>query len=652
MADLSLSLSNKGKPGAFSLSSINSSKLTNNTFSTSGFKPNTKNLSNVNPTRVNSITKSTTEKKVTNNEDKAPLHDEVFPSSPSPEGGYEVTDLLGRRHTIKPGVTSDEALDIILGKNWVSRNLWNIVDGTVQGLSIYATGGASQLVVGGRAWMSIQAARRSLLGIKAGMSTLRYYYDPSQSNGHPNSFVYSLALGFGGQIKFGNISDALSGLVAKNSILYKLAHTSHDWHDFANTNSIQSFSLKTTLGGRFYRGGQFIPGGDRAPIGGAIYGGLKVGFNNIYYNQGLDNLEKQWFTATALYKGKAFKSPYQYQIEHGGTDESHGGSNDYYTQLGRAQISAEVRNNIYTETQNKLDSESENIQFAAGKFGTAYDRYVSRDLKNKAEGLNFLGNYVAEHKNKGIYLSEQIEENRLWIQNYNWEVKEQILNGNLFEKAKGIASLPGLIGSNLTTGAQNLIYLARGLVNSGTTTVVAPIGGLAYDTYMMAMIKLAIKDPVADPKVTKQVTKALGTKELYVKQTAVLKGNKNLRLPTENELREFYGVSTYEYENAPTTQNGFTTQYQRRNIEKEAKLDKGNKALYDRRDAMQKELAALKKEHEAGWVFTKKWTDAENARQEYLTGWIKTYNESIAIIENRIRSTPPKTSVETPKRKR
>jgi hypothetical protein len=196
MADLSLSLTNKGKPGGFNLSNINASKLITNTFGTQGFKPNAKNTSNVNSKEVHKVTKADKKEQPASGEEKPPLHDEVFPSSPSPQGGYDVTDLLGRRHTIKPGVTSDEALDTILGKHWLSRDLWNIGDGIIQGLAIEATGGASQLIIGGRAWMSIKTARKALIGVKGGVSTARYYLDPSQSpkHGDPNGLIYSLGL--------------------------------------------------------------------------------------------------------------------------------------------------------------------------------------------------------------------------------------------------------------------------------------------------------------------------------------------------------------------------------------------------------------------------------------------------------------------------
>ena len=48
-------------------------------------------------------------------------------------------------------------------------------------------------------------------------------------------------------------------------------------------------------------------------------------------------------------------------------------------------------------------------------------------------------------------------------------------------------------------------------------------------------------------------------------------------------------------------------------------------------------------------IFAKPWTPQETERLDFLNGWIKTYNETIAIIENGVRRTPPKNSVETPK---
>jgi hypothetical protein len=89
----------------------------------------------------------------------------------------------------------------------------------------------------------------------------------------------------------------------------------------------------------------------------------------------------------------------------------------------------------------------------------------------------------------------------------------------------------------------------------------------------------------------------------------------------------------------------------KRDIEAEAKKDKVNKTIYDARAKLQKEYEDLKKQHNSSFmgIFAKPWTPEENERRDYLVGWIKTYNETIAIIENGIRRTPPKNSVETPK---
>jgi hypothetical protein len=619
MENLSLSLTNKGKPGGFSLSNINSSKLTTNTFGTQGFKANTKNTSNVNSKEVHKVTKADKKEQPASGEEKPPAHDEVFPSSPSPQGGYDVTDLLGRRHTIKPGVTSDEALDTILGKHWLSKDLWNVGEGIVQGLAIEATGGASQLIIGGRAWMSIKTARRALIGVKAGVSSARYYLDPSQSHGDPNGLFYSMGLGIGGQFKFGNLYDGLDGLVSHNSSLYKIAHTAHDWHYWSGKNRISAgYYGPIQIGNRydFTKGISLKNFSDLSKF----KQGTSLTVDNLFFSFGADNLEKQWFTATNLYKGKAFKSPYQYKMEKYGAH--YGEKDDYYGKIN-----------------SKLDSELEDIEVSAGKFGTAYDRYVSRENEYKAEGMNFLGNAVSEQRNKGQFLKEVMDENHVHIQTDNWLLKEQILNGNLYEKTLGIISLPGQTAANLLVGAENIGYAARGFVNSAVETVVTPFGELAYDAWMYAMVKLTVKDPATTTKVKKQEKKANGTTTLFIKSDSYqAKMNQQVR------DAEIYS-GTYKTNEAARMKKTLT-------LSKE-QMDKiaANKKLYDNRAALQKELNALKKEHEKGWIFTKPWTDAELDRAKYLTGWIKTYNEFIQIAEGGGRTTPSKVSVETPKNK-
>ena len=117
-------------------------------------------------------------------------------------------------------------------------------------------------------------------------------------------------------------------------------------------------------------------------------------------------------------------------------------------------------------------------------------------------------------------------------------------------------------------------------------------------------------------------------------------------------MREFLGVDTYELASTGKSNgNVFANPWQKRNIEEEAKKIKSNKAIYDKRAELQKELTTLKKQHEASFmgIFAKPWTPQETERLDFLNGWIKTYNETIAIIENGVRRTPPKNSVETPK---
>lgn len=622
MADgnLSLSLSNKGGIGGFNLKNIGS-KPAINTFGNQGFKANAKNVSNVNTKEVHNVTKAAKVEPPAASESKPPAHDEVFPSSPSPQGGYDVTDILGRRHHITKGKTSDEALDEILGHNWLSKDLWNVAEGIVQGLAIEATGGASQLVIGGRAWMSMQAARRALIGVKAGVSTARYYLDPSQSHGDPNSFAYSLALGLGGQLKFGNFHDLTDGLVSHGSTLYKIGHTSHDWHTWANTNRLALGIYGGINIGNKYDFGKGIS--LKGSSGLSKFNNTSLQVDNLFFSVGTDNLEKQWFTATNIYKGKALKSPYQYQMEHGG-GEHYGESNDRYSKIN-----------------NKLDSQLVEIELSAGKFGTAEDRYVSRENEYKAQGMNLLGNAVGEHRNKGQFLMEVMDENRVHIQTENWAVKDQIVNGNIVQKIKGIASIPGLVADNILFGAENITYGVRGLINAGTETVLTPIGEFIYDVALFTAVKLTVKDPATTTKVKKHEQKVNGSTILYINSDSY-----KTKLKQQERDAEIYS-GTFKANETARIKKALT-------ISKEqADRMAANKPYYDKRAALQKQLSALQKEHEASFLglFKKPWTEKELDQAKFLTGWIKTYNETISILENAGRTTPQKNSVETPKKK-
>jgi hypothetical protein len=618
MADgnLSLSLSNKGSVGGFSLKNV-ISKPTTNTFGNQGFKANTKNISNVNTKQVSKVTKAAKVEPPPSGEEKAPIHDVVYSSTPPPP--TVVNDILGVPQVYAYGTTKEQALNQSLGPGWQSKIVWNLADGFVQGLTLLGTGGASTVAFAGRTFDRLNVSRQALLGVKAGFSTLRYRYDPAQQSGPvPNSWGYSFALGLGGQIKFGNIADILGKYGDHGSKLYKLAHTSHHWHEWAQENNISLFNNYGKV---------------------SLFGGT-FGVTNLYNSFGLDNLEKQWFTGSGLYKGRFNTTPPLYSLQMKIGDGNLLGAEFAYGTL-------DFRNNrdfIEANWQNAaLDEEKSQIDVTAGKSGNAYQRYLSRDAQNAAMKMNWLGDYVYEHENKRRFLEEQIAENRLWIQNYNWEVKENLINGDIFQKVSALAEIVSgvAIGRNLFTGARNLLYFGRSVINTGTTTVVQPFASTAYDIDLAFAVNNAITDPTKKPKVGKQVVKALGVKELYVNQTKGLKG-KSLRFATQDEIRNALGIKTYEYDFSLNT---------KRDIEAEAKKDKVNKTIYDARAKLQKEYEDLKKQHNSSFmgIFAKPWTPEENERRDYLVGWIKTYNETIAIIENGIRRTPPKNSVETPK---
>ena len=620
MADgnLSFSLSNKGGGSGFSLKSIGQKPLTN-TFGNQGFKANVKNVSNVNTKQAPKVTNPAKVEPPSTDKQKAPLHDIVYPSRELPP--TLVDDILGRTHTYQYGTTKAEALNTTLGKGWQQALVWNLADGLVQGTALLATGGASTLgTVAGKTFTTLNVGRQAVIGVKATFSTLRYRYDPAQQSGPvPNSWGYSFLLGLGGQIKFGNVSDILGDFAtSQGSLLYKFAHTSEHWHHWAHKNSLGLLN----------------------DYGKVSLGGFQFGVSNLYNSFGLDNLEKQWFTGVGLYKGKFNTTPKLYSMQMKKGDGSLLGSvNDFYGTLdfknNRSFIEAELKNDA-------LDKEKAQIDITSGKAGNAYDRYLSRDAQIKAMGLNWLGDYVYEHENKRQFLEEQIRENRTWIQNYNWEVKENLVNGDIFQKVSALAQLASgaTLAANLFTGARNLLYYGRSVINTGTTTVVQPFASTVYDIDLALAVNNAITDPTKKPKIEKQVVKALGVKELYIRQTKGLQG-KDYRLATQDEIENALGIQTYDWD--PSLNR-------KRNIEEEAKKSKANKAIYDARAKLQKELEAMKKQHEASFmgIFAKPWTPEEKERLDFVTGWIKTYNETIGIIENGIRRTPPKKSVETP----
>jgi hypothetical protein len=576
--------------GAFDIRNDKRSKKYVNTLKGQGVKQTKNNLSNVstNQQSLLSITTSTesgTYQSTGTGKSKPPDHREVKAAAK-----IVIKDVLGITHIYEPGTSREAILDDINGPDWMSRDLWDIGEGLIQGLAIEGTGGAAIVFIGGKAVGTVAAWKRGLLVAKASAATLRYKFDPSQSHGDPNGWGYSALLGIGSTFgKFGNVDDALGGLVSKTSILYKLTHTSHTWH-----HTTSAFSLKGQFTKQFFgigtKGGRFLPGGGRALAGQTNFGGLNLTFNNIYFNIGADNIEKQWLTVTSMYKGKIGLSPYQYELLN--KAEHHGYLNDYYS--------------------SRVDKTIEEAELKIGLYGKAEDRLRERG-QQKNEG-NFLNKGKDNYRNFTQYQSELGSEDFQHVQTTNWQALDKLTNSKtLLGKLEAAGGLLAAAGTTAFYGTRGIIQKADALLLTGLETVATPILRINADAYMYAYVMATVPDSNQGHIQKEKKTEPDGS------TTHTYKSTYQFPKPSSN-LNKMASESTSVVK---------VTSIRKEELQLGVEEQKETKKFYDERREVQTKINKKIAEH-SGYFIAKPWTKVEVDELRQLN----TENKQLTLLIN------------------
>ena len=380
----------------------------------------------------------------------------VAPSSHS----RTLYELTGQKHVVQGGF--EEAQKQVLGEHWRRNTTIQLVDGFVQGATLYFSGGTSAILRTGAKTIATNIAKKELIAeggllvAKGLSSSINYHY--VGTGGHGYDWGESLLYGFGGQIKFGNLA-AFQKAFKAESFMYKLAHTSHEWHHWAAHSS-------QNLLGKFGKTGNFklITLGDGTVI--------RIDASDLYTSFGFDQLEKQWLTGTALYKGKFGMSSFEYQIRNGG-HSAEGGLEHSETPTEHEEAGLVDSSRKYLET---------NIN-AGAKFNNTIGSIWTGNDPNR----NIAGKVVDSYRAIGQYFGNTIDDNNAAIVVNTTNAWNKLVTSATFgERFKAVAGLNYTLINDAILEAQNLQSFTAKIALNGIESVLEGVGGLANTAWVSA----------------------------------------------------------------------------------------------------------------------------------------------------------------------
>jgi hypothetical protein len=368
-------------------------------------------------------------------------------------------ELTGKKHIVQGGF--DDAQKQVLGEHWQRNTTIQLVDGFVQGAALYFSGGTSAILRTGAKTIATNIARNELIAeggllvAKGLSSSINYHY--VGTGGHGYDWGESLLYGFGGQIKFGNLA-AFQKAFKAESFMYKLAHTSHEWHKWAHHSS-------QNLLGKFGNANfKLITLGDGTVV--------RIDASDLYTSFGFDQLEKQWLTGLALYKGKFGQTSYEYQIRNGG-HSAEGGLEHSETTTEHEEAGLVDSSRKYLET---------NIN-AGAKFGNTIGNIWTGNDPNR----NVAGKVVDSYRAIGQYFGNTIDDNNAAIIVNTSAAWNRLLTSATYgERFKAVVGLSGTLVDDVILNAYNLQSFGAKLALNGVESVLEGVGGLANTVWVSA----------------------------------------------------------------------------------------------------------------------------------------------------------------------
>lgn len=369
-------------------------------------------------------------------------------------------ELTGQKHRVEGGF--EDAQKQVLGEHWQRNTTIQLVDGFVQGAALYFSGGTSAILRTGAKTIATNIARNELIAeggllvAKGLSSSINYHY--VGTGGHGYDWGESLLYGFGGQIKFGNLA-AFQKAFKAESFMYKLAHTSHEWHNWAAHSS-------QNLLGKFGKTGNFklITLGDGTVV--------RIDASDLYTSFGFDQLEKQWLTGLAVYKGKSGQTSFEYQIRNGGHSAA-GGLEHSETTTEHEEAGLVDSSRKYLET---------NIN-AGAKFGNTIGNIWTGNDPNR----NVAGKVVDSYRAIGQYFGNTIDDNNAAIiVNTTAAWNRLVTSATYGERFKAVVGLTGTLVDDVVLNAYNLQSFGAKLALNGVESVLEGVGGLANTVWVSA----------------------------------------------------------------------------------------------------------------------------------------------------------------------
>jgi hypothetical protein len=557
-----------------------------NTIQSQGFKLNTNNLSNINPSNKKEVIPLLPNTGVFNKM----LNEETLKDS----SGWEAVSLTGRSAWVPNGTEFDKVAKSI-GVVSTAKFYASALELGLNTLDFATTGGTvGRVRLIGTVAVTAGQAKQIALGIRIGGSTVN------------NMVSYNMGLGEAvgnatlSQVNITSIKYFKNAPLFQNKIGKYAVNTSSAAYDMihnanifgvANQSKIMSFGAYRADGGL----------GDIVNFRGKIPKGSK--FENDaftlkwtpqkFLNPGIYELNKYWTSPGALYNGKFGMSPEQVHNKY-----------ELPTILAAAQeasISGPATG--HSSSENKISKDFIKLTQAlesdilADEWGGAGKQFLEDNEASRKEGYNALGMGLEYITNISTYANNLINENQAYKTKINHYQTTLLSKG---EYGKFLMGLPEQIKQNIYRTEENVLLFGGKLVINAAQTLATPAGNILNYKFLQAQYMI---------QNVKQVFKWWNGEESTLKPKSKFDPKKEAPLSAEQKekfklVNITNTITARTYNTKLVSESTSFGKINVKQIETQNELfviNKASKFIYNEQSKIQDRLEEIKDKVDGGW---------------------------------------------------
>lgn len=556
-----------------------------NTIQSQGFKLNTNNLSNINPSNKKEVMPLLPNTGVLNKM----LNEQTLKDS----SGWEAVSLTGRRAWAPSGTEFDKVAKSI-GVVSTAKFYASALELGLNTLDFATTGGTvGRVRLLGQVAVTAGQAKQIALGIRIGGSTVNNMvsYEMGFGEAVGNATLSQVNITSLKYFKNAPLFQNKVGQFAVNtsSAAYEMIHNANIF-GAAKATKISSFGAYIADGGA----------GDIVNFSGKIPKGSKF-VNNAFtlkwtpqkfLNPGIYELNKYWTSPGALYNGKFGMSPEQVHNKY-----------ELPTILAAAQeasISGPAKG--HNSSENKISKDFIKITQAlesdikADEWGGAGKQFVEDNNASREQGYNSLGMGLEYITNISTYANNLINENQAYKTKINYQQTTLLSKG---EYGKFLMGLPNQIGQNFLKTEENVLLFGGKLVINAAQTLATPVGNILNYQFLRAQYML---------QNLKEAFKVWNGEESALKPKSKFDPNKKAPLTAE-QMEKFKLVNITNTITARTYNNknvSESTSFGKPQVSKVDEIqlfaiNKASKFVYNEQNKIQDRLEEIKDKVDGGW---------------------------------------------------